>query len=513
MKRETWATKIGLIFAAAGNAIGLGNILRFPSKVALYGGGAFIVPYLISLILLGIPLMILEWVVGRYAGSKGYGSMIGIMGEFFQQSRLSRVIGTFGVAIPVLIVCYYIYIESWTLGYAIFSLFQKLPLPINTTDPNLAIKPFLNFYKTYTKPSFWAILFLIITLMINGYILNKGVVKGIEITAKIGIPLLFLMGIFLSFVSLSINNWKGLEGLYFTFKPNFSKLFDPQVWVEASGQVFFTLSLSMGAIATYASYVKKNEDVLKIGLYTIGMNEFVEIFIGGSIAIPAAFAIFGAESIPILAKEGTFRIGFMSMPAILINLPFGTYLSFLWFFLLFIAALTSSLALIQPLIAVFEEEIKISHSKATFFSMIIVSIGAFLSAFIPGFLDELDFWAGTLFLLIFGFIEILVFVWIFGVENFYKELNRDVFLKISKVWVYVFYITSFIFIGLLFYFWAIIKFPEYIKKLSWNLMISRGFIIFLFLILIWIALKNKKIFFLNIVDKRKFFKNINFDIK
>jgi len=156
---------------------------------------------------------------------------------------------------------------------------------------------------------------LIITLFINWYILNRGIIKGIEFTAKVGIPALLLMGIFLSFVFLSMNNWKRLEGLYFIFKPDFSRLLDPQVWVEASGQIFFTLSLAMGAIATYASYVKKNEDVLKAGLYTAGLNEFVEVVIGASIAIPAAFAMFGAGSISQLAQEGTFRIGFVSMPA------------------------------------------------------------------------------------------------------------------------------------------------------------------------------------------------------
>jgi SNF family Na+-dependent transporter len=490
-KRETWATKIGLILAAAGNAIGLGNILRFPSKVALYGGGAFMVPYFISLFLLGLPLMILEWVIGRYAGSKGHGSMIGIMGVFFNQSSLPRIVGSLGVAIPFLIVCYYIYIESWTLGFAFLSLFKKLPQSIEYTDPNLTLIPFLKFYKEYTQPSLLAILFLLITLVLNWYILKRGVVKGIELIAKIGLPLLFLMGIFLSIVSLSINNWKGVEGLYFIFKPDFSKLTDPQVWVEASGQIFFTLSLAMGAIATYASYVKKNEDVVKVGIYTALLNELAEIGIGASIAIPAAFAIFGASSIPQLAQEGTFRLGFMSMPAILAILPFGYIFSFMWFFLLFIAAFTSSLALIQPLVAFFEDELEFSHHLAVNLSMIMVAFGAFLSAFIPGFLDELDFWAGAVFLILFAFIEISVFVWLFGVDNFYKELIRDTFLKISKLLVYVFYGASLIFIGILFYFWILIKLPQYFQNITWNIIIARGFIIGTLFILGLLAIKSK----------------------
>jgi SNF family Na+-dependent transporter len=490
-KRETWATKIGLILAAAGNAIGLGNILRFPSKVALYGGGAFMVPYFISLFLLGLPLMILEWVIGRYAGSKGHGSMVGIMGVFFNQNSLPRIIGSLGVSIPFLIVCYYIYIESWTLGFAFLSLFKKLPQSIEYTDPNLALIPFLKFYKEYTQPSLLAIFFLLITLVLNWYVLKRGVVKGIEFTAKIGLPLLFLMGIFLSIVSLSINNWKGIEGLYFIFKPDFSKLTDPQVWVEASGQIFFTLSLAMGAIATYASYVKKNEDVVKIGIYTALLNELAEIGIGASIAIPAAFAIFGASSIPQLAQEGTFRLGFMSMPAILAILPFGYIFSFIWFFLLFIAAFTSSLALIQPLVAFFEDELEISHHLAVNLSIVMVAFGAFLSAFVPGFLDELDFWAGAVFLILFAFIEILAFVWLFGVDNFYKELIRDTFLKIPKLLVYVFYGTSLIFIGILFYFWILMKLPQHFQNITWNIIIAKGFIIVTLFILGLLAIKSK----------------------
>ncbi|MFN3976094.1 MAG: sodium:calcium symporter, partial [Aquificaceae bacterium] len=168
-KREIWASKIGLIFAAAGNAVGLGNLLRFPSKVALYGGGAFMIPYFISLFLLGLPLMILEWVIGRYAGSKGHGSMTGIMGSLFHHANWARVLGSIGVAIPFLIVCYYIYIESWTLGFAVLSLFGQMPEPVISQDYKTAMAPYVEFFKSYTNPSFFAVLFLVITLLINWY--------------------------------------------------------------------------------------------------------------------------------------------------------------------------------------------------------------------------------------------------------------------------------------------------------------------------------------------------------
>ncbi|MCS7084132.1 MAG: sodium:calcium symporter [Aquificaceae bacterium] len=483
--RESWQTQIGLIFSAAGNAIGLGNLLRFPSKVALYGGGAFMIPYFIALLLVGIPLMILEWVVGRFAGARGKGSMVGICGELFNHNLLARVVGSLGVIIPLLIVCYYIYIESWTLAYGVLSLFGHLP------EGGAQMGPFLEFFKSFIAPSKTAVLFLIITLLINWVILQRGVVKGIEFTAKVGIPALLIMGIFLSILTLSLGGGKGFEGLLFVFSPDISALKNPQVWLEASGQVFFTLSLGMGAIATYASYVKSNQDVLKAGFVTAGLNEFVEIVIGASIALPAAFALFGAASIPELAKEGTFRIGFVSMPAVLMSLPFGELLSAVWFLLLFLAALTSSLALAQPVIALLEEELKLSHSLSVNITMILISFGAFLSAYVPNFIDELDFWAGTFMLVFFALLEVILFVWIFGLTKFHSELTRDAFIRIPKPVLYFFGVVSPLFLIALLYQWGISKAPQVLLNLNTDIIIARVFIVLIVFSVIAIAIFKK----------------------
>ncbi|MFN4196825.1 MAG: sodium-dependent transporter [Caldimicrobium sp.] len=491
-KRETWATRLGLILAAAGNAVGLGNILRFPSKAALYGGGAFMVPYFISLLLLGLPVMILEWVIGRVAGRKGHGSMTGILGTFFNQATWSRILGSVGIAIPVIIVMYYIYIESWVLGYAILSLFGQLPKPVVTSDYKEAMAPFVNFFRAYTAPSITALIFLWITLGINWIILQRGIAKGIEITGKIGIPGLILIGLILSYVALSVRDWSGIEGLKFVYNLNLSGIKDPNIWVEAAGQIFFTLSLGMGAIATYASYVKPKEDVVKAGILTASVNEFVELVIGASIVIPAAFAMFGALSVPELAKEGTFRIGFMTMPAILLNLSMGTLISFLWFVLLFLAALTSSLALIQPLVAFFEDEMKWSHTKSVSISMLIVILGAHLCAFIPVFIDELDFWAGSFLLIFFALIEIFVFVWAFGLNNFYKELITDTSIRLPKFFVYILGIISPLFILFIGYFWFSEKLLDTLKEPDPYKWLARTFLLLLILLLVILAVISKK---------------------
>ncbi|NPA80608.1 MAG: sodium:calcium symporter, partial [Thermotogae bacterium] len=293
--RQHWGSRIGAVLATAGNAVGLGNLLRFPSKVALYGGGAFIIPYLISLALLGLPLMWIEWMAGRYGGARGHGSTVGIIGTLFKSYRarvIGRLIGVIGVAAPVLIIMYYIYIESWTLGFSLSALFGWLPKPIPTADTAEALRPFGAFLQEYTRPTLFAYIVFWITVILNWYVLQRGVRYGIEVLAKYGMPLLIVMAIFLAiviFFSKGPNeHWSALKGLEFIWKPDFSKILNGRVWVEAAGQIFFTLSLGMGAIATYASYVKEKDDVVVTGMATASTNEFVEVVLGSSIAIPAA---------------------------------------------------------------------------------------------------------------------------------------------------------------------------------------------------------------------------------
>ncbi|MEO0147489.1 MAG: sodium-dependent transporter [candidate division WOR-3 bacterium] len=485
--REHWGSRIGAVLAAAGNAVGLGNLLRFPSKVALYGGGAFIVPYLISLALFGLPLMWVEWMAGRYGGIRGHGSTVGIMGAITRGNVWARLLGIFGVAAPVLIVFYYIYIESWTLGFALYSLFGKMPTPVATTETTEALKPFAEFLKNYTAPSLEAYIIFWITFILNWIVLHRGVRRGIELVAKVGMPALFLMGIILMVVIFTSSGhnpeWSAVKGLEYIWKPDFSRIFDGKVWVEAAGQIFFTLSLGMGAIAVYASYVKEDEDIVLSGLATASTNEFVEVIMGSAIAIPAAFLFFGPESIEELAEAGTFRLGFMSMPAVLTSLPLGFFWSFLWFMLLFIAAFTSSIALIQPLIAFLEDELNISHRKAVAISMITVLIGAHLSIFMPGYIDELDFWAGSFMLLFFGILEIIFFVWLFGPNNFIEELNKGASIKVPKWVAYITGTVSLAFLIFILVIWLTQNLSAVINQKGTGIWLARITIIVFLLIL------------------------------
>ncbi len=394
--RERWATRIGLILAMAGNAVGLGNFLRFPVQAAENGGGAFMIPYIIAFLIIGIPLMWIEWAIGRYGGSQGHGTTPAIF-YLLWRNKISKIIGVFGLWIPLVVIIYYIYIESWTLGFAIRFLLGLVPqAPADAKNPDEYLTPFKEFLLSYIgtgedflNPSPYAYLIFLITMAINVYILSRGVSRGIEAFAKIAMPTLFILAIILVVRVLLLKTESGsaIEGLNFLWKPDFSKLTDPGVWIAASGQIFFTLSLGFGAIITYASYIRRNQDITLSGLTAASLNETAEVVLGGSLAIPAAVAFFGVANAVAIAQAGAFNLGFISLPAIFANMPAGNFLGFLWFFLLFFAGLTSSIALMQPLIAFFEDEFGLSRKTSVFITAGIVFFSAHLVIFLNKSLD------------------------------------------------------------------------------------------------------------------------------
>ncbi len=462
-QRERWATRIGLILAAAGNAVGLGNFLRFPVQAAQNGGGAFMIPYFIAFLLLGIPLMWVEWAIGRYGGKYGHGHLPGMF-DVVWRNPIAKYIGVLGLFVSSIIMIYYCYIESWNLGFSLFSLSKTY---FGMTDFN-SMTGFLKSYQGVEKgffTSIWtAYFFLIITLLINFYVLLRGVSKGIELLAKIGMPLLILLAIILAIRVITLGTpdpvnfpERNVEnGFAFIWNPNFSMLTDAKIWLAAAGQIFFTLSVGMGTLEAYASYLREKDDIALNGLSTASTNEFVEVILGGSIAIPVAFAFFGEVATLEIAKGGAFNLGFVSMPLIFQKLPFGEFFGFIWFFLLFIAGITSSVAMVQPLIAFLEEQFKISHKKATLY----VFIGTFISAHLVvfffqfGVLDEMDYWAGTFLLVLIGFIEVVIFAWIWGMDKGWNEIQKGADIKIPKFFYFVIkYITP-LYISVILVYWG-----------------------------------------------------------
>jgi NSS family neurotransmitter:Na+ symporter len=415
----------------AGNAVGLGNFLRFPVQAAQNGGGAFMIPYFIALLLLGIPLMWCEWAIGRYGGAHRHGTTPGIF-HLLWRHPVAKYLGAFGIVLPTIVGIYYIYIESWTLAFAFFSATQRL-FEFNTMEQ---MSSFLHEYQGIgagtISISVWAYAFFLITVLINTGVLYGGIARGIERLAIIGMPLLFLLAIVLvvrvftlGAPDPSVPENNVLNGLGFIWNPDFSQLRNAKVWLAAAGQVFFTLSVGFGIMACYASYMRRQDDIVVTGFSTAMTNEFAEVILGGSIAIPIAVAFFGAVNTVFIAQGGSFNLGFVAMPVIFQKMFAGPVLGTAWFLLLFIAGITSSAALLQGAIAFLQDEMGWSRRKA----VTSVCLFVFAAAHIPllglkaGALDEMDFWAGTVGLAFFGFLEMLAFMWIFNSRKAWAELH------------------------------------------------------------------------------------------
>ena len=243
--RARWGSRMGLIMAMAGNAIGLGNFLRFPVKAAANGGGAFMIPYLAALVLLGIPLMWTEWTIGRYGGRHGHGTAPGMLSSMWK-SRYAKYVGAIGLMIPFIIVVYYTFIESWTLGYSWFSLSGQYFGNTDSASMEQFLEGFQGMETNHFFPNIIPLLICAgITILINYYFLRRGISKGIETLAKIGMPILFILGIVMVVRVLTIGKadfgqvqesaWNGLA---FMWNPDFSKLTQAEVWLVATGQDF-----------------------------------------------------------------------------------------------------------------------------------------------------------------------------------------------------------------------------------------------------------------------------------
>ena len=445
-EREQWGSKIGLILAVAGNAIGLGNFLRFPVQAAENGGGAFMIPYFIFFLILGIPLMWIEWGIGRHGGKFNHGSAPGMF-DVLWKSKLAKYFGTLGLFMSMVILIYYTYIVSWTLGFSIFSI---TGMYFEETTAG-AMRSFLYSYQgREVGQHFTSILpayaLMLVTFGLNFWVLYKGITKGIEKLAKIALPMLLIFAVILAVRIMFIGTpdpsvpensvWNGFG---FIWNPNISLLSNPTIWLAAAGQIFFTLSVGMGTIHAYASYVKPKDDIALAGLTTAATNGFAEVVLGAAIAIPVAVAFFGLNATQEFAQGGAFDLGFVSMPLIFQRIPLGQLFGFIWFLLLFFAGITSSVAMGQPVISFMEEEFGFSRKKAVGVVAIVVLIAVQFVVFYQkyGFLNEMDYWAGTFGLVVFALIETVLFMWVFGADKAWKEMNEGGDIQIPMVFYYL----------------------------------------------------------------------------
>ncbi|HAH35686.1 MAG TPA: sodium:calcium symporter [Algoriphagus sp.] len=441
---DSWGSRTGLILAMAGNAVGLGNFLRFPVQAVQNGGGAFIIPYLVCFFLMGIPLLFVEWSIGRFGGKSGNHSTPYIL-DSMSSKPIWKYIGVFGIFTNIAVVAYYTYIESWTFMYVIHTVIGSF-----TDLTKEQINDFFLLYVNLEGSDFGIPLLplwiYLLVLGINVYILSTGL-GGIEKVAKIGMPLLIAFGAILAFKGWTMgsnyasdafpdaNAW---DGINFLWTPQYGSLLDPKVWMAAAGQIFFTLSVGMGSIQCYASYLKANEDIALNSVTAGFTNEFVEVVLGSAIVIPIAAGFLGLDWV---LENAGFGMAFQTMPYLFQQWGelFGVLAGLCWFGLLFFAGITSSLAMGTPWMGFMQDEFGWSKVKgALSFGIMVMIMGIPTVLFYKyGYFDEFDYWAGTVSLVVFALLETILFVWVFGMDKGWKELTTGADIKIPTVYKFI----------------------------------------------------------------------------
>ena len=357
--RSNFTSKIGLVLATAGSAIGLGNIWRFPVLTGQNGGAAFLILYIVCVLLLGIPLMVGEFMVGRHAQSNTAHAYSKLTNH-----KIFKNIGRFGVFTGWFILCYYIVVSSWALDYFIDAILGRFSKLSQTGDPQVYADYFQQFVSNPYIPTLYAIIFI----LMSHFVIIRGVKKGIEKFAKLMMPMLFIIMLVLVIFSFFTDGAK--EGLSFLFKPDFSKI-DFSTILIAMGQAFYSLSIAMGCLCTFASYFNKETNLVNTA-FKVGAIDTLVAIMSGIIIFPAVFsAHFGVDSgasLVFIALPNVFQQAFANMPIL------GYAVSVLFYFLLVLATLTSVISLHEVPTAFLAEHFKISRKRSTTIVTITVCI-------------------------------------------------------------------------------------------------------------------------------------------
>jgi NSS family neurotransmitter:Na+ symporter len=429
MQRASFGSKIGAILAAAGSAVGLGNIWRFPYETGSHGGAAFILIYLACVFLLGLPIMIAEFTVGRRAKAS-CGRAFGLLAP----GTPWKWVGTLGVLSGLLILGYYSVVAGWTLEYVLVSLTNGFA--------GQGPEDFVASFQTFSQHPFRPLVWLLVFLLLTHFIVVKGVKDGIEKSSKVMMPVLFILILVLAGCSLSLPNAQA--GLEFLLKPDFSKL-DAGVFLGAMGQAFFSLSLGMGCLATYASYFSPDARLGHTAL-SVGLIDTLVAILAGLIIFPAAF------SVGIQPDAGPSLI-FITLPNVFQQafggIPFLSYIfSLMFYVLLALAALTSTISMHEVVTAYLNERFGWSRSRAAVCVTLFCAVAGILSSlslgvwkttfFGLGLFDLFDFVTAKLMLPLGGLLISLFVGWYLKRSLAYDELSNYGQLKTPYFPVYLF---------------------------------------------------------------------------
>ncbi|PWM44015.1 MAG: sodium-dependent transporter [Clostridiales bacterium] len=417
-KREEWTGTFGFIMASAGSAVGLGNLWKFPYLAGMYGGGLFVIVYLVMVFIVGFTLILGELAVGRYAKSNAVSAFQKINSKF-------AFVGYLGVISSFVILSFYSVVGGWILKY-IFSF-------LTSTDFSDSEAIFGNFISSAASPVIWHILFLTICIII----VLGGVSKGIERASVFMMPALLVMIIFVAVQGILLDG--AHKGLEFYLKPN-TETFSFKAVAVALGQVFFSLSLGMGTLITYGSYLSKKEKLVKSSMLIAGLDTLIALLAGFAI-LPAVFALG-------MKPDSGPSLMFITLPKVFMQMPGGIWVGTIFFILLIFAAITSVISLLEVIITYFVEKHNLKRRTAAFITALILYITGSVTSLSQGPLegfkilgknifDFLDMLASNFLLPLGGLFLCIVIGFIWKPKNAIKEITNENSIKfrLKSLWV------------------------------------------------------------------------------
>lgn len=427
MQREQWGTRVGFILAAAGSAIGLGNIWRFPYMAYENGGGAFLIPYFFALFTAGIPLLILEFGMGhKMEGSAPL--------TFRKLKEKWEWLGWWQVFVSFIISIYYVVIIAWALRFIAFSVGQTWG-----SDPaGFFVGSFLGLTDgPWILGGFrWDILAAVVFVwFLNWLILFGGVKKGIEVANKIFMPLLFALILVILVRGLTLPG--AVDGLNFLFTPNFSKILDPQVWVNAYGQIFFTLSIAFAIMITYSSYLPEKSD--------INNNAFITAFANCGFSILAGMAVFSilgfmaqAQQVPFneVVDSGVF-LAFAAIPAAINELPMlQGFIGVLFFISIFVAGMSSEVSINEAVVSGLMDKLGTSRKKTVTIYILVAGLISLIFTTGAGLyiLDITDHFINNFGVALAGLVEVILIGWFFNLGVIKKYVNTVSEFAVGNWW-------------------------------------------------------------------------------
>lgn len=376
VKKAKFGSRIGLIAATVGSAVGLGNVWRFPAEAQANGGAAFLIVYILCVLLLGIPVMLAEFSLGRGTNSDAVGAFMKL-----SPGKKWWGIGALAILASYLIMSFYMVVAGWTLEYLWQSITGNLYAPVagseTAADPMAA--SFHARMGEYITGSWKPLVMTYIMIAVNLFILLKGVQKGIEKMSNVMMPVLFLL--LLVFACVAMTFPKAFEGLAFFLNPDFSKI-TPGVVINALGQAFFSLSLGMGILITYSGYFPRKTNLTNTALTVSGLDLLVALLMG-FIIFPAVMS-FGLDG---ESLEGATLV-FVTLPEVFARMPLTQLWSALFFLLLAVAALTSTISLAEVSIAFMQDRFGLSRTKACVWVMLPLTVLSTLCSLSQGVLSD-----------------------------------------------------------------------------------------------------------------------------